>query len=57
MRLRTMLRAIALSLLLSLVGFGARAQSLQSVPFHYLSQASNNSTLVSGAGQDRKSVV
>lgn len=52
MNLRTIVRALALSLLLSLAAFGARAQSLQSIPFHYLSGASNNSTLVSGAGQN-----
>lgn len=49
---RTILRAIAVTLLCLMAGSVARAQSLQSVPFHYLSLASNNSTLVSGAGQN-----
>jgi hypothetical protein len=48
----TAIRAVALTLLLSLVAFAARAQSLQAIPFHYLSATSNNSTLVSGAGQN-----
>lgn len=47
-----MLRAVGLSLLLSLTTFAARAQSLPVIPFKYLSQASTNSTLVSGAGQN-----
>jgi hypothetical protein len=52
MLLKTIIRAVALSLLLSLAAFGARAQSLPVIPFHYLSAVSNNSTLVSGAGQN-----
>jgi hypothetical protein len=52
MKLRTIIRAIALSLLMSMMAFGAHAQSLQAIPFHYLSTASNNSTPVAGAGQN-----
>jgi hypothetical protein len=50
--MRTFIRTSVLSLLLSLAAFGARAQSLPVIPFHYLSAVSNNSTLVSGAGQN-----
>lgn len=50
MTLRSLMRALALAL--SLAAFHAKAQSLQSTPFHYLSLASNNSTLVTGAGQN-----
>ena len=46
LRLATALVALFLSL------SGASAQSLQSIPFKYLSQGSTNSTLVSGAGQN-----
>jgi len=49
------LMRVAAALLAAVVAFAsadARAQSLQAIPFHYLSQASNNSTLVSGAGQN-----
>ena len=54
--IRPVIRAVALSLLLSLVAFSglqcARAQSLQAIPVHFISLASTNSTLVSGAGQN-----
>jgi len=52
MLLKTIIRAVALSLLLSFAGFGVRAQSLPIIPFKYFSQATTNSTLVSGAGQN-----
>jgi len=52
MNMRTIIRAIALSLLLSLVAFGARAQSLQATPFSLITAASTNSTLVTGTGQN-----
>lgn len=47
-----LLRFIAVAFVLLVAASVARAQSLQSIPFHYLSLASNNSTLVSGAGQN-----
>jgi hypothetical protein len=52
MKIASIIRSIALSLLLSFVAFGARAQSLQSTPFHYITVGSTNSTLVSGSGQN-----
>jgi hypothetical protein len=50
--MRTFIRTSVLSLLLSLAAFGAHAQSLPIVPVHFISLASTNSTLVSGAGQN-----
>ena len=51
MKLFSMLRAISLSLLLSLAAFGAKAQSLQATAFSSITGPSSNSTLVTGAGQ------
>lgn len=50
--IKAIIRAVALSLLLSLAAFGARAQSLQGIPFHYITLNTTNSTLVSGTGQN-----
>src|ERR1700687_200757 len=47
-----MVRLVAVVLLILLSIAGIHAQSLQSLPFHYLSTNSNNSTLISGAGQN-----
>jgi hypothetical protein len=46
------LRSLGLLLLLLLCSLGVRAQSLQGIPVHFISLASTNSTLVSGAGQN-----
>jgi len=50
--IKTIIRAVVLSLFLSLAAFGARAQSLQGIPFHYITLNTTNSTLVSGTGQN-----
>lgn len=52
MTLRSLTRALALSLLVSMAAFGAKAQSIKATPFGYITLASTNSTLVTGSGQN-----
>lgn len=50
--MRKIMLSLVLLAILAVIPIAARAQSLQSVPFSYITLPSNNSTLVTGAGQN-----